>query len=245
MIRAREKIFQRDADEEGLGEMLKDRRFWIGDGGKFNLQIFADGDDKTYSPEYVAKLHDECAQRRHENKTLSGQLEDLKKERDSQIEEARKAAAVETIKALGLDPEKDLDAISRELKDLQEKASKADTALEEINSRTILEFIKKTAEELKIVADPGDIRTLMGEETYSGIKIGEDGKVSGAEEALKKLAEDKPWIVGKSSDIGTGSNRGKGNQGDDAAEGARLAEERNKGASAPADGTMPSAWMKE
>ena len=106
--------------------------------------------------------------------------------------------------------------------------------------------LKEKAAELKIAADPQDLMVLMGEEISKGIKVEDDGKVSGVDEALKALAEGKPWLIGseKSKNIGGPSNGKSNESGDEAEEGKKIAEARNKDQDPGEDspGYVPAAW---
>lgn len=217
--------------------MLKD---W-----KFDLQLFADGDEpgneppedepkdkpkeepKTFDEAYVKKLRDEAASHRTKAKDLETKLAATTQETMAKV-----------LKALGLEPDPNKN-YEQQLADANKKAQEAE---EKANARLIQAEVKMQAVSLQII-DPDAAYALMDR---SRVQIGDDGVVSGVKEALEALAKDKPYLVGKagSTQVGSGSNPGTGGGNDDPVEQARkLAEDRNKGQQAPVGGYDP--WSRK
>ena len=103
----------------------------------------------------------------------------------------------------------EIDAANKsELEKAQEAARKAseerDTARSEVQ-----EMSKRTAVFAAAVkagaVDPDAVHALLDK---NAVTIGNDGQVTGADEAVKALLESKPYLVGKPASAGTGSADG-------------------------------------
>lgn len=152
------------------------------------------------------------------------QLEALAKELGFESADAMKAAAKakkEADEAAKSELEKEKAA--RERAEAEKK-----TALDAANTRLINAEIKVFAVQAGFV-DPADAVALVDR---SGIQVDEQGNVTGAKEAVEKLAKAKPHLVGTGKAGGTPGSAGNGGRqdgggGGQAGEfGKRLAEKR-------------------
>jgi hypothetical protein len=108
----------------------------------------------------------------------------------------------------------ELDAKSKsDLEKAQEAATKAaserDAALAAVTESTKRNAVIAAAAAAK-AADPNDVFALLPQADKDALTIGDDGQVTGAEDAVKRLLEAKPHLVGKA---GMGSAEG-GSRGD-------------------------------
>lgn len=159
----------------------------------------------------------------------------------SQVNAIVKRRAQDLIKAeLGVD---DLGAVKQLLKDAEGAKDAAKTQAEKDRDKAVADALtaerQKHQEELSRITTEATARTIEAEvrsiarvmnfhdpddawlrladqvgEDDSTIKVGDDGKVTGAQEALDKLAKDKPYLLKTEKAAGPGSpNPGGGGDG--------------------------------
>ena len=193
-----------------------------GDGGAAGSGAPEQSGARTYTEEYVRALRAESAGYRTRAKGL-----------DEQLAGIRKAFSIPD----GQDPDW--------TKVLSDHEATHKTALEaaEKNAKQMLlrAEVRALGAELGVV-DADVVWQLVD---LSKAQIADDGKITGVKEAIEALLKDKPFLKGS-----TGAKPGVGAPGGnpgpsgapDAVEAAKkLAEERNKGKTAPAGGYDPWA----
>lgn len=164
------------------------------------------------------------------------QLEALAKEMGFESADAMKAAA----KA-----KKETDDAAKS--DLEKEKLRADKAEQEVKSAKDAANRVLITAEIKVLAiksgfhDPEDVVALADR---SQITVNDQGKVTGAKEAVEALAKAKPHLLGKGGggQVGSGSNPGGQGGGDPVEEARKKAEERNKGSQQASGGYNP--WAK-
>lgn len=147
---------------------------------------------KIYDETYVKQLRDEAASYRVKAKETEDRLKAL--------EAQSKELPAKLLQALGLEP----DPNKNWEKQVQEAKVAAQAATEKANQRLIRAEVKVLAKDLGIV-DPEAAFALAD---LSKVQVAEDGTVSGVREALEALAKAKPYLIGKSGQVGSGSNPG-------------------------------------
>ena len=103
-----------------------------------------------------------------------------------------------------------------------------DERMKTADNRLISAEVRAVGAGLNII----DIDAAFALMDKSGVKIGDDGTVSGVQEALEALTQAKPWLVKQAASAsGTGSagNFPRGNGGENADFASRLAEARASG----------------
>ena len=115
-----------------------------------------------------------------------------------------------------------------------------DERMRTADNRLISAEVRAVGTELNII----DIDAAFALMDKSGVKIGDDGTVSGVQEALEALTQAKPWLVKQaaSASAGTGSagNFPRGNGGENADFASRLAAARASG-----NNTLATAIISE
>lgn len=115
-----------------------------------------------------------------------------------------------------------------------------DERMRTADNRLISAEVRAVGAELNII----DIDAAFALMDKSGVKVGDDGSVTGVKEALEALATARPWLVKQaaSSPSGTGStgNFPRGNGGENADFASRLAAARATG-----NNTLAAAIISE
>lgn len=208
-----------------------------------------------YSAEYVRDLRDEAANWRtklraaeEENAKFKEQLDDANA-KVKEIEEQRNTFLAEVCGILGLDAKSDAKAVIGKVKDISAGidavTGKAQEALRKaafMAAATKHGIDPKVAEDAYKLADLSKVKADL--ESLSVYPVGDDGKqlagkdgkpVIGLDGIVEALVKEKPYLAGRpgSTSVGSASNPGPGGPVDDAEEGKKLAEARNKGQAPP------------
>lgn len=172
----------------------------------------------------------------------------MKREGKAQLEAMAKSMGFESADAMTAAAKAKAEADLAAKSDLDKEKARADKAEQEVKStKDSVNRVLVTAE-VKVLAvqtgfhDPEDAVALADR---SQITVDDNGKVTGAKEALEALAKAKPHLLGKGGgggSIGGGSNPGGQGGGDPVEEAKKKAEERNKGSQQVAGGYNP--WAK-
>lgn len=148
------------------------------------------GGPKTYTEDYVRALRGEAAGYRTQLRELENVLGTVKQHFGVEGDVSDWSKVLESHKAA-------------QQQAIEQATSKAQTLL-------IKAEIKAQAADLGIV----DAEAAEQLADLSGVKIGDDGAVTGVKEALTTLLEAKPYLKGAPKQVGGPSNPGAGNTGD-------------------------------
>jgi len=139
---------------------------------------------------------------------IAGLTSALQKEREAAKEAARLkrelAEATQKLDNYKTDEEKAIDALNAKVETLETEKAEAVKTAEEAKKKLIERTISftVTAEALKMgFEDPSDAESLLPADSVTYDE--ETGNVKGAKAALKKLAETKPYLLGKGDGVGT------------------------------------------
>lgn len=113
-------------------------------------------------------------------KARAAQLDELEAANATELEKAQKAAA--------------------------DAAAARDQAVERANGALLRAAITNAASKANAV-DPDDVFALLDKSTLT---VGDDGQVSGVQDAVKALLEAKPHLVGKPAPVGSGDGGPQG-----------------------------------
>jgi hypothetical protein len=194
-----------------------------GDGGAAGSGAPEQSGARTYTEEYVRALRAESAGYRTRAKAL-----------DEQLAGIRKAFSIPD----GQDPD-----WTKVLSDHEATHKTALEAAEKNAKQALLRAeVRAMGAELGVV-DADVVWQLVD---LSKAQIADDGKITGVKEAIEALLKDKPFLkaatAGKSGGVGApGGNPGPTGAPDPVEAAKKLAEERNKGKTAPAGGYDPWA----
>lgn len=120
-----------------------------------------------------------------------------------------------------------LSEVERLTKEKGESDSKAAQAIATANARLILSEMKLVASTAGIPADRLDAAVKLAD--LSGVKVADDGTITGAKEALEACLKANPFLKGAPGAVGSGGgNPGAGDKLSAAEEGKKIASERNK-----------------
>lgn len=189
-----------------------------------NLQFFADGDGSGAAAGNNANAGGQQAGGQQQDGGQQNQpfatfpdeksfMARVNREAKQQLEAQAKAAGFESVEAMqaALKAAREkAETEKTELQKAQEAAAKAkadkDAALAAANQRLIKAEVTLKSAELGIV-DPDAAYALMDR---SGVTVGDDGKVSGIDEALKALLTAKPYLK-KAEGVATATSGGATN----------------------------------
>lgn len=139
---------------------------------------------------------------------IAGLTSALQKEREAAKEATRLekelAEAKQQLDGYKTDEEKALDALTSQLAETKTSLADAETQRDEAIQALIDARISfaVTAEAFNLgFEDPKDAESLLPADAVKYNK--KTGKVEGAEDALKKLADDKPYLLGQGDGVGT------------------------------------------
>ena len=193
-----------------------------GDGGAAGSGAPEQSGARTYTEEYVRALRAESAGYRTRAKAL-----------DEQLAGIRKAFSIPD----GQDPD-----WTKVLSDHEATHKTALEAAEKNAKQALLRAeVRALGAELGVV-DADVVWQLVD---LSKAQIADDGKITGVKEAIEALLKDKPFLKGSTgakAGVGApGGNPGPSGAPDLVEAAKKLAEERNKGKTAPAGGYDPWA----
>lgn len=149
-----------------------------------------DDDDESEKNPRVKELSDENAKWRTKNRRKAERIAELEKE----LAEAKKGSGVKKDKKDGDEDEGKDGAATQRVTELESENTSLKESLEAL--RIQMAFVQNTKYNWK------NPKTALRLADLSEVTIDEDGDVEGLDEALKKLAEDEPYLLVDDSDDG-------------------------------------------
>lgn len=187
---------------------------------RFDLQRFdgeadkaaGDGDPKAGGEQTFtqAELDRIVGERLAREKEKTKDYDDLKK----------KAAAHDKAEA------EKLSEVERLTKEKGEAESRSAQAIATANARLILAEVKLVSATAGIPADKLDAAVKLAD--LSGVKVADDGTITGAKEALEACLKAYPFLKAPAGAVGSGGGNPGGDKLEPGALGRKMAAERNK-----------------